>query len=414
MKKYLSIMLMFLVLFGPLTLSAAAVPADIVIELDGQVLFSDVPPLVQNNRTLVPIRTIAEALNLQVEWKAELEEIDIAGNGMFIQMRIGESQAFKNGKAIRLDTPPVIYKERTMLPIRFVTEALGCQVVWNGNTRTVSINSVPSAMDVVGFYALGDAATSSWTDLFEAEYPQSTQGNTDVITELALGWFTMNEQGELLSKSASGWQRPDGWNNVIDTAASYQLKTQICVQMTDKNARIRKMMNDPAARNLAINSIVNESANYNGVNLDFEGLGWHDTPEELSKVRADFTLFVQDLANPLHAGGKTLSLTLHAPNTEYPGYDYAALGRAADQIIIMAYDYGPKPEPNAQVEQAVKLASAEVAPNRLLLGISVISESESSIAGKINIAKQYGLGGISLWRLGLVSDDEWKVIRENI
>ncbi|MGR6835768.1 hypothetical protein [Syntrophomonas erecta] len=80
----------------------------------------------------------------------------------------------------------------------------------------------------------------------------------------------------------------------------------------------------------------------------------------------------------------------------------------------MAYDYGPRPEPNDQVEQTVKLASSQVAANKLLLGISVVSESESSIADKINIARQYGLGGIALWRLGLVSDQEWKVIRDNI
>lgn len=94
----------------------------------------------------------------------------------------------------------------------------------------VSISSLPVHMDVVGYYALGDATTSSWTDLFSAQYPQSTSGNTNLINELALGWYSMNEEGQLLTQSDSGWQRPDSWNDVLTTAASYKLKTQMCIK----------------------------------------------------------------------------------------------------------------------------------------------------------------------------------------
>ena len=66
-------------------------------------------------------------------------------------------------------------------------------------------------MTVIGFYALGDGQTSSWTNLFGLAYPAASVGNTDAISELALGWYSIDKQGNLLDKSRTGWQRPDGW-----------------------------------------------------------------------------------------------------------------------------------------------------------------------------------------------------------
>jgi hypothetical protein len=404
-------LILFCVLAQPVT--AAEYQPEITITMDGQLLPTDVPPIIQNNYTLVPLRTVAEAMELQVSWNAGTQEIQLAGNGVNIMMQIGSNQAVKNGSQIPLGVSPVIFSNRTMVPVRFVSEALGCHVVWDAAARRVNISSLPVPMYVVGYYALGDAATSSWTDLFSAPYPQSTAGNTYLINELALGWYSMDEQGQLLTRSDTGWQRPDSWNDVLTAATGYGLKTQMCVQMTDNNARIRKMMNNIEARNLAINSLVAEAAQFDGVNLDFEGLGWNDTPAELSKVRSDYTAFVKDLAVQLHSSGKTLTLSLHAPNSAYPGYDYAALGSWADRIIIMAYDYGPKPEPTDKVEQAIQLAAA-VPADKLLLGIAVANESDASITAKLNLAIDHNLGGIALWRLGLVNDGEWKALGDNI
>ncbi len=416
MKNFLRVIGVILILLCSFSQEVQAVKSqpDITIVMDGQVLPAEVPPIIQNGRTLVPLRTVAEALQLEVNWNAETQEIGLDGNGTTILMQIGSNQASKNGSSLSLAVPPVIFSGRAMVPVRFISEALGCHVGWDEAVRRVSISSLPVPMEVVGYYALGDATTSSWTDLFSAQYPQTSSGNTNLINELALGWYTMVEAGQLLTQSDSGWQRPDSWDDVLTAAAIYELKTQMCVQMTDDNARIRKMMNDNESRNLAINNLLAEASNFDGVNLDFEGLGWNDTPAELSKVRSDYTDFVNDLAVQLHSSGKTLTLTLHAPNSAYPGYDYAALGRAVDHIIIMAYDYGPKPEPTDLVEQAVKLATADVPADKLLLGIAVANESASSITSKLTIAEDYNLGGIALWRLGLLSDDEWQSLRDNI
>lgn len=80
----------------------------------------------------------------------------------------------------------------------------------------------------------------------------------------------------------------------------------------------------------------------------------------------------------------------------------------------MAYDYGPRPEPDHMVIQAVEMAVREVPKDKLMLGISLPSENAESLAKRIGIAKRYGLDGMALWRLGLVGDQQWQVIREAI
>ncbi|MBC7338056.1 MAG: copper amine oxidase, partial [Clostridia bacterium] len=153
---------------------------------------------------------------------------------------------------------------------------------------------------------------------------------------------------------------------------------------------------------------------YQGVNLDFEGLGYQSGGEELASIRGRFTEFVRLLAEQLRPLGLNLTLTLHAPNSAYKGYDYRSLGEIADRIIIMAYDYGATPEPVSLVTQAVEMARAEVSPEKLILGISAPAETAESIVTKVGIAKRYGLGGIALWRLGLVSGEMWAALRSTV
>ena len=150
---------------------------------------------------------------------------------------------------------------------------------------------------------------------------------------------------------------------------------------------------------------------YGGVNLNFEGLGLSQNGEELIAVQKEFAAFVTLLSKSLGQLEKSLSLTVHPPNSVYKGYDYAALAAAADSIIIMAYDYGPKPEPLSLVKQAVEMAKTQVPPEKLLLGISVPYETLESIAPKIGLAKRSGLGGIALWRINVISDEIWEVLR---
>ena len=389
------------------TRTVSASSKDITVLLDGLPVHFDVSPQIVNERTLVPFRFIAEALNVGVTWDGTTRTVAAENSGTRVLLQIDNQTAWVNGSAVILDSPPLILKGRTLIPLRFFSEAFACQVDWNEETRTVRIVSPPSNMSVIGFYALGDAQTSSWTNLFGTAYPVTSAGNTDIVSELALGWYTIDEHGNLLTRSTrNAWQRPAGWQDVLTAASLYSLRTEMVVHEENRDGMLTRLLEDEQAVDNLIAAIVRESGLYHGVNLNMEGLRLND--------RDSFTRFVSLLAPKLNDAGKTLTLTIHPPNSAFLGYDYEALGKLADRIIIMAHDYGQRPEPVGRILEAVEMALTVVPREKLVLAISAPSETGASILEKIGIAKRYQLQGISLWRLGLVTNDMWTTIRQTI
>ena len=113
----------------------------ITVKLDGKQLSFDVAPIIQDGRTLVPLRTIFEALGADIEWN-EANKMVIATKGATkIRLSIGKNTADKNGMPIKLDVPAIISEGRTLVPLRFVSESLGAEVEWDGETKTISIFS---------------------------------------------------------------------------------------------------------------------------------------------------------------------------------------------------------------------------------------------------------------------------------
>jgi len=271
----------------------------------------------------------------------------------------------------------------------------------------------PHKLNIIGFYALGDARTSSWMDLFGSPFPLTALGNTDIVHELALGWYTIDAAGALLTRSPRhAWQRPLAWEYVLSAAGRYDLRAEMVVHETNRGDLLTTFLADDKAMEQAVAAIAAASGRYGGVNLNFEGLGFLARGEEEKAIRDSFTHFVARLAPALRAANRTLTLTLHPPNSVYRGYDYAALGALADRIIIMAHDYGESPEPLHRVVQAVEMALVHVPREKLILGISVYTETAVSIVDKLVVAEQYRLQGVSFWRLGLLIDEMWRTLRQ--
>lgn len=389
-------------------------PGEISVLVDGLPVAFDVSPVIRDGRTLVPFRALAGALNVKVDWNGETRTVSAGRNQTSLVLTIGGSTARLNGSPLPLDAAPVILEGRTMIPARIFSEAFGCRVDWDGPARTVKIYSPTSPMEVTGFYALGDSRTSSWTNLFGKVYPATGPGNTGSLSRLALGWYSLDREGSLLTRSRTGWQRPESWEDVLKAARDYNLNTEMVVHLTDGEGAISALLSNQPAMDRAAGGIVKEAGLYRGVNLDFEGLGWQEEGDRLAATRDKFTAFVRLLSGRLRASGLELTLTLHAPNSAYRGYDYRALGTLADRVIVMAYDYGPFPEPPDQVIRAVEAARAGVPPEKLVLGISAPGETAESIPGKAGIAKRYGLKGVALWRLGLVPEEMWKALANSV
>jgi len=84
--------------------------------------------IVQNDRTLVPLRVISETLGAQVDWNADLRAVTVTSTDTTIVLTIGSLQATVNGQAVALDTAPAIYSDRTYVPLRFIAEVMNAQV----------------------------------------------------------------------------------------------------------------------------------------------------------------------------------------------------------------------------------------------------------------------------------------------
>ncbi|MBR4720589.1 MAG: InlB B-repeat-containing protein, partial [Clostridia bacterium] len=105
----------------------------------GEEKANDVAPIIRNDRTMLPIRFIAEALGAEVGWDGETRTVTITSGETVITIGIDQSFATVNGSVIALDSPAFIESDRTFLPIRFVSENLGAEVEWVEASRQVVI-----------------------------------------------------------------------------------------------------------------------------------------------------------------------------------------------------------------------------------------------------------------------------------
>lgn len=104
---------------------------------------STVVPLIINNRTLLPIRSVAEEFGANVEWIGnDTGEISVKYKNTEITMWINSNAISVNGQIKLIDTPPTIINERTYLPIRYIADEFGWTVEWNGTDRTVTISQL--------------------------------------------------------------------------------------------------------------------------------------------------------------------------------------------------------------------------------------------------------------------------------
>ena len=158
MKKFLSIFLsavMAALAFSILSF-ADLNETTVVLQVDNPIMTVDgketeidpglgTTPVIQNNRTLVPVRTIIEAMGGRVNWNGDTRTTTLTYNDGEIQLVIGSNTATLNGENAVLDAEPVIINGRTMLPIRFIAEGFGFNTEWDADTRSITITKTEEA-----------------------------------------------------------------------------------------------------------------------------------------------------------------------------------------------------------------------------------------------------------------------------
>jgi spore germination protein YaaH len=308
---------------------------------------------------------------------------------------VGSTTATVNGEKVKLAAPPVQREGRVLIPLSSFSSQFGVNVGWNQSTRTVSLVSPQREMHLRAFYAL---QSYKEIDLVSS------------MNSVAFGWSRIDREGQFTLQgdeyqipAAAGDVTPQ---SIVADAANKSIKPYLMVYSLDGNGELTKVLSDSSMRQKSIEGITAAIAEngFGGVVLDFEGLGFKLDAVEQQKLLNNY---VKQLKNSLP---KDIALSLAVPplNSAYKGYDYKTLASLADDIIIMAYQYNPVgtksqvPEPNSLVDQAIQLAlDAGVSKQKLLLGISLNSETSSSIDDKLGLAKRYDLKGAAFWRLGL-------------
>jgi hypothetical protein len=112
------------------------------VTVDGQpVDFYGTRPMMSNGRVLVPLRGVFERMGANVDWHANNREIDATKASTQVQLHVGDRVAMVNGRTVTLDVAPRIVGGSTMVPLRFVSEALGANVAWRDADQLVAIST---------------------------------------------------------------------------------------------------------------------------------------------------------------------------------------------------------------------------------------------------------------------------------
>lgn len=139
-KKILNVILAICI-FMSINAQSITAKDDIGVILDNRTLFFDVPPQIINDRTMVPLRAIFEALDATVNWNQRTKTVTSAKGNTTISLTIDSNIMYVNDIQVVLDSPACIVNDRTLVPVRAISEAYDTDVDWDASSRTVVITS---------------------------------------------------------------------------------------------------------------------------------------------------------------------------------------------------------------------------------------------------------------------------------
>ena len=121
----------------------------VLVLVDGQYLHTVAgtgsEPFIENGRTMIPLRAIADAFGFEVDWEQSEEKITLTKDDTTIILYIGKSEILVDNETVYFeDAVPMIKNSRTFLPVRKLAEILGIQVEWDGDTRTATFTDQPA------------------------------------------------------------------------------------------------------------------------------------------------------------------------------------------------------------------------------------------------------------------------------
>lgn len=232
-KRVVSLFLALIMVVGVFFIPVDA-DGEIKVLLDGRELEFDVPPQLINNRTMVPMRKIFEAMGANVDWNGDTQTVTATKGDITIIMQINNRVIQVNGENITLDVPPQLVDNRTLVPARAVAESLKANVDWDGDTQTVIITSaveIPPVTtidlnkDTEFICNVGATITYGYDDIWNKTvgtdfipYIQTVdsayRGQVILVSPLYAN-FAINDKGYSKVTFSIKLKKPDGKDNVI-------------------------------------------------------------------------------------------------------------------------------------------------------------------------------------------------------
>ena len=490
-----SLTLTLILSIAPATLHAAP---RIQVNIDGTyVVFpNNIHPENIQGRVLVPARGVFQALGFEVHWDDTYRRVTLIRQDYEIILTIGSATFTVNGTAHQLEVPAqILHDGTTFLPLRHPLEAIGYTLSWDGAAQTVHISTGGTSTEETPPAAGG----LTWVHGFYAFGSFGQRALIHDMDSVSFGWSVMawdTENGARLNTSAAAgneWHIPAGYELIANYPRENGARTHLNVFM-DTSIGLNELMACEESRSTAVRAIISELTRvyagigrspFDGVTINFEGLRGE-------RAKAEFTAFLTELSTYLRANGLTLYVTVHPATIDgiyFDGYDYRAIGRLADRVILMTHDYHPRSlegfvgtawqrhaaltpinevrraleaitDPTTGVEDRSKIAIAfsfqnvgwfvdednraispapvTVAMETVLMRMAqpdtvfgwseaylnpyIIYTTESgervflwyqnsrSVAEKLQLARSFGITGVSVWRMGIIPNTpEWNV-----
>lgn len=148
-KRILSVILVFCLAASILPVFAKG---EITVLVNGEKVNFDQAPVIENGRTLVPVRAIFEKLGAQVSYEPVRKKVYAELGSRYVAFLIGADTIYTNDGGTKIDTPAKIINDRTLVPVRAVSEGFGAKVGWDQATRTVTVNTDMGANPVIYKY----------------------------------------------------------------------------------------------------------------------------------------------------------------------------------------------------------------------------------------------------------------------
>ncbi len=202
MKKYFMISILLILTLWLASTSANASNEEIKILINNQELYTVDKPILVNDRTMLPLRAIGEAMGCEVIWVSGTETANLKNENIIVSMQIGNTNITKvkrtnqEQKLLQTDVPPMLINDRTYIPVRAFAEALDAVVGWDGTTNTVMI-VYDTTLKYVGNYTVETFAGTGERKQYDSTLSIMSFVDPESIAVSASGDYLVADSGAI-------------------------------------------------------------------------------------------------------------------------------------------------------------------------------------------------------------------------